>query len=164
PFEELLRVPAAKRGEAEHCVTANGAEVQEADAVGFPAADKRDGGPAEVDPAAQGGIDRADGGGREYEKSAEQCEPPEIVAEAGTDGGAKSVGRHAGGHPFVDLGSARQELEREHAGERNADEARGHPDAQLVANEETVPMTEASERLVRNFENLADVRKLKVLA
>ena len=32
----------------------------------------------------------------------------------GTDGVAQTIGRHSGGHPFVDLGSARQELQRKH--------------------------------------------------
>src|SRR4051794_28841205 len=86
PFEELLRVPAGERREAEHRVTANGAEVENADAVRFPAADEWDGGPTQVDPAAQGGVDRADRGWREYEKSAEQREPPEVVAKARTGG------------------------------------------------------------------------------
>src|SRR6187397_863888 len=54
PFEELLRVPAGERREAEHGVAADSAEVEETDAVRFPASNEGDGGPTQVEPAAQG--------------------------------------------------------------------------------------------------------------
>src|SRR3954465_9455755 len=77
------------------------------------------------------------------------------------DGIAQTVGGHSGSNPFIDLSSARQKLQRKHAGQRDANEAGWDPNAKLIANQEAVPVPKAGERLGVNFEACPHVESWK---
>ena len=70
-----------------------------------------------------------------------------------------AVGGQRGQVPFAGFGAAAEEFDREHAGQRHADQAGAHPDDELVAGDVPFPAPPAGERFFVHLEDAADVRE-----
>jgi hypothetical protein len=132
--EEDIAADEEEHEESGDHVSAEDSEVEFSDVFGVPGSESGAGGPEDIDPSSEDAIGGGDHAAGEDEEAAEECEVPECASPIGSDDILNAACGHAGDEPFIaEVGSAREELNGEHTGECDADEAAREPDEILFA-------------------------------